>query len=230
MRADSPGGDALASDIVAEALEDVQREDKPVIVTQGAVAASGGYWISMYGDKIVAAPQTITGSIGVIGGWFYNAGLKEKLGMTTDLVQVGQHADLGFGMTLPLLGAGVPDRNLTEGERALVENMIRTGYKEFVTKVAAGRKMKYEDVDKIGQGRVWPGVDGKQNGLVDELGGLETALLLAKQSAGIARDQPVTMVEAPQPEAFNTNIFTPKLDRRAGLLGAWLSRDSDCSG
>jgi len=102
-----PGRDALASDLVAEALKKCS-EKKPVIVSQGAVAGSGGYWISMYGDKIVAAPQTITGSIGVIGGWIYNAGLKEKLGMTTDLVKAGQHADIGFGMTLPLLGPACP--------------------------------------------------------------------------------------------------------------------------
>jgi protease-4 len=226
LRVDSPGGDALASDMVAEALKKA-KDKKPVIVTQGAVAASGGYWLSMYGDKIVAAPQTITGSIGVIGGWFYNAGLKEKLGMTTDRVQVGDHADLGFGMILPLLGAGVPDRNLTEWERGKIENLIRTGYKEFTTKVAAGRGMKPEDVDKIGQGRVWPGVDGKANGLVDELGGLETAILLAKQSAGIPADQPITLVEAPKPEAFNTSIFSPRLIGFRALLAAWLARDSD---
>jgi protease-4 len=229
LRVDSPGGDALASDIVAEALKKA-KDKKPVIVTQGAVAASGGYWLSMYGDKIVAAPQTITGSIGVIGGWFYNAGLKEKLGMTTDRVQVGNHADLGFGMIMPLLGAGVPDRNLTEWERSLAEGLIRTGYKEFLTKVAAGRGMKYEDVDRIGQGRVWPGVDGKANGLVDELGGLETAILLAKQSAGIPADQPVTLVEAPKPDPFNTSIFSPKLIGLRALLAAWLSRDSDSAG
>jgi len=218
LRADSPGGDGLASDIVAEALKKCS-EKKPVIISQGAVAASGGYWISMYGDKIVAAPQTITGSIGVIGGWFYNAGLKEKMGMTTDLVKAGQHADIGFGMVLPLIGAGVPDRNLTEEERGLIERMIRTAYKQFVAKVAAGRKMKYEDVDRIGQGRVWPGVDGKQNGLVDELGGLETALVLAKQSAGIARDAAVKIVELPQPDLLNTSMFTPKLIGFAGRLG-----------
>jgi protease-4 len=118
FRVDSPGGDAMASDLVAEALKKAKGK-KPVIVTQGAVAASGGYWLSMYGDKIVAAPHTITGSIGVIGGWFYNAGLKEKLGMTTDRVQAGDHADIGFGMVLPFLGLGVPDRNLTEWERGM---------------------------------------------------------------------------------------------------------------
>jgi protease-4 len=219
FRADSPGGDAMASDIVAEALKKCSKQ-KPVIVSQGAVAGSGGYWISMYGDKIVAAPQTITGSIGVIGGWLYNVGLKEKLGMTTDLVKAGQHADVGFGMTMPLIGLGVPDRNLDHQEFALMEHSIKAFYKDFVTKVAAGRKMTFEEVDKIGQGRVWPGVDGKQNGLVDELGGMETALILAKEKAGIARDAEVTLVELPQPELLNFGMFTPKLISLAARVGA----------
>ncbi|HVP56624.1 MAG TPA: signal peptide peptidase SppA [bacterium] len=210
FRADSPGGDGTASDIVAEALKKCSKK-KPVIVSQGAVAGSGGYWISMYGDKIVAAPQTITGSIGVIGGWLYNFGLKEKLGLSTDLVKDGNHADLGFGATLPFIGATVPDRNLSDQERTVMEHAIRDFYKDFVTKVAAGRHMKYEDVDKIGQGRVWPGVDGKQNGLIDELGGFETALELAKQQAGIARDAQVKLVQLPRPQLFNASMFTPKL-------------------
>jgi protease-4 len=210
LRVDSPGGDGTASDIIAEALKKCS-EKKPVIVSQGAVAASGGYWLSMYGDAIVAAPQTITGSIGAVGGWLYNAGLKEKLGMTTDYVKVGDHADLGFGMRLPFIGAGVPDRNLNDQERTLVENLIKSFYKDFVTRVASGRKMKYEDVDKIGQGRAWAGVDGKANGLIDVLGGLETAIMLAKEKAGIARDKEVKIVELPRPELFNFNVFMPSL-------------------
>ena len=139
--------------------------------------------------------------------------------MTTDLVKIGRHADLGFGMRLPLLGAGAPDRNLTEEERGMAENLIRTAYKDFVGKVAAGRNMKPEDIDKIGQGRVWPGVDGKANGLVDELGGLETALLMAKDAAGIARDADVDLVELPAPDLFDAGIFAPKLIGFASRLG-----------
>ncbi|MFZ1946537.1 MAG: signal peptide peptidase SppA [bacterium] len=230
FRVDSPGGDALASDIVAAALKKCM-DKKPVIVSQGFVAASGGYWISMYSDKIVAAPQTITGSIGVIGGWLYNAGLKERLGMTTDHVQTGNHADLAFGMTMPLIGAQVPDRNLSTDERGMVENLIKTSYKEFVAKVAAGRGMEAEAVDKIGQGRVWPGVDGLENGLVDALGGLDVAIALAKQEAGIGRDEAVALVELPEPEAFNFGMFTPKLigfaklgylGQAKQLAGSWL--------
>ena len=167
FRVDSPGGSGMASDLVSEAIKKCA-EEKPVIVSQGAVAASGGYWISMYADKIVASPATITGSIGVIGGWFYDQGLKGKLGMSTDFVKVGKHADLGFGATLPLLGIGIPDRNLTEDEFARMKYQITDFYRQFVEKVAEGRKMEYDEVDEIGQGRIWLGTDGKETGLVDK--------------------------------------------------------------
>src|SRR4030043_39124 len=101
----------------------------------------------MYADTIVAAPNTITGSIGVIGGGFYDKGLKEKLGMTTDLVKAGEHADVGAGFSLPLLGIGLPDRNLTAQERVKIERAIRAFYDDFVKKVAVGRKMEYSAVD-----------------------------------------------------------------------------------
>jgi protease-4 len=107
---------------VAEALR-LCGKKKPVIVSQGMVAGSGGYWLSMYGDTIVAAPNTITGSIGVIGLWLYNKELKEKLGISTDHVQDGAHADMDFGFSFPLLGT-LPDRNLTEAERARMTDLI----------------------------------------------------------------------------------------------------------
>jgi protease-4 len=209
FRVDSPGGDALASDIVAEAMKRC-RERKPLIVSQGYVAGSGGYWISMYADTIVASPTTITGSIGVIGGWFYNEGLKEKLGMSTDLVKAGDHADLGYGITLPLVGQ-LPDRNLTSDERAKFEHNIEHYYDVFVDKVAAGRHMDAEDVYKIAQGRIWSGSDGLRIGLVDVLGGMETAIMIAKEKAGIPPDEDVDIVQLPEPELFNPAMFTPKL-------------------
>ena len=129
LRVDSPGGEVLASDLVADAVRRL-KEEKPVIVSQGAVAASGGYWISMYADSIVAAPVTLTGSIGVIYGWFYNRGLKEKLGLATDHVRAGARADLPFGMELPLLGT-LPDRNLRDDERAIVSAAMRATYDRF---------------------------------------------------------------------------------------------------
>jgi protease-4 len=210
LRIDSPGGDAMATDYISEAMKKVKGK-KPVIVSQGFVAASGGYWLSMYADTIVAAPGTITGSIGVIGGWMYNKGLKESLGMSTDLVKVGTHADLGFGMRLPLIGLQVPDRNLTPDERTVAETAIKTMYKDFVGKVSLGRKKTYDEVDAIGQGRVWSGLDGKQNGLVDVLGGLETAINIAKERANISKDQEVTIVEIPKKRLFDFNVFMPRL-------------------
>jgi len=210
LRVDSPGGDGMASDYVAEALRKAKK-NKPVIVSQGAVAASGGYWLSMYADTIVAAPNTITGSIGVIGGWFYNKDLKEKLGMTTDLVKAGAHADLGFGFTLPLLGVGLPDRNLNENERAKAELAIKAFYKEFVGKVATGRRTTADKIEPIAEGRVWSGIDGKTNGLVDQLGGLEVTIQIAKQKAGIAPGDEVEIVEMPRPGLIDLSNFIPNL-------------------
>lgn len=209
FRVDSPGGAIVPSDIVAEALKKCTKE-KPVIVSQGWVAGSGGYWISMYGDTIVAAPNTITGSIGVIGGWIYNKGLKEKLGMTTDFVKKGKHADLGFGVSLPFVGY-LPDRNLSEEERAIMEDEIKTYYKMFVEKVASGRNKKYEEIDSIAQGRVWTGLEGKRIGLVDELGGLWTAIMIAREKVGIPDDREVKIVELPKKGLFSPEMFQPKL-------------------
>jgi protease-4 len=208
LRVDSPGGDAMASDYIAEALRKAQGK-KPVIVSQGSVAASGGYWLSMYADTIVANPGTITGSIGVIGGWMYNKDLKEKLGMSTDHVKAGDHADLGFGFTLPLLGIGLPDRNLTTEERGKAERWIRKTYDEFVKKVADGRKMTLAEIDSIGQGRVWSGMDGKRLGLVDVLGGMETAVNIARDRAGIADNEEATVIELPRPGLIDFSRLLP---------------------
>jgi protease-4 len=209
LRVDSPGGDGMASDYIAEALKKAKGK-KPVIISQGSVAASGGYWLSMYGDTIVAAPTTITGSIGVIGGWVYNKGLKEKLGMSTDYVKAGEHADLGFGFTLPFIGLGLPDRDLTEPERAKMEYSIKTMYKEFIDKVAGGRNRSPDQIEAIAQGRVWSGYDGLKNGLVDVLGGLETAIDIAKEKAGISPAQEVTILELPKKGLIDFSQFVPR--------------------
>lgn len=209
LRVDSPGGDVLSSDLVAAEIKKTG-DKKPVIVSQGRVAASGGYWISMYADAIVAAPNTLTGSIGVIGGWLYNQGLKEKMGLSTDHVQVGRHADLNFGITVPLLGLALPDRNLHEDEKKRMEHTIRALYADFVTKVAAGRDIPLEEVETLAQGRIWSGRAAVANGLVDELGGLARAVQLAKEKAGIPH-QSVQLVERPQRALFNTNLFKPAL-------------------
>ena len=210
LRVDSPGGDALASDYIAEALRKAKGR-KPIIVSQGSVAGSGGYWLSMYADTIVAAPNTVTGSIGVIGGWFYDKGLKSSLGISTDLVKAGAHADLGFGFSLPLIGTVLPDRNLTEPERAQMEEIIRSMYKEFVEKVASGRGTTAEKIEPVAQGRVWSGTDGRTNGLVDILGGLDVAIRVAKERAEIPEAEQIEIVEAPAAGWFNVEAFLPRV-------------------
>ena len=214
FRADSPGGDILPSDIVAVELKKTS-EEKPVIVSQGWVAGSGGYYISIYGDKIVASPWTITGSIGVIGGWPYNDGLGEKIGLTYDNTQAGKHADVGGGINIPLLGT-MPDRNLTTEERALVEKLIIGFYEDFVQKCADGRSMTYEEIEPLAQGHVYTGTKGKEIGLVDELGGLEKAIEMALEAAKIAKDSRWEIVEMPDKGLFDASMFAPKL---LGLQG-----------
>ena len=209
LRVDSPGGDALASDIIAEALKKAKGK-KPVIISQGSVAASGGYWLSMYGDTILAAPNTITGSIGVIGGWAYNNGLKEKIGVSTDYVKKGEHAEIGFGMTLPFIGLTLPDRDLTAFEQKKIDNTILTTYKDFVAKVAGGRNKSSAYIDSIGQGRVWSGFDGKNNGLVDILGGMPEAIEIAVNKAGLLGEE-YEVKEYPPAPLFNFSFFLPKI-------------------
>ncbi|KPL18756.1 MAG: hypothetical protein AMJ92_06320 [candidate division Zixibacteria bacterium SM23_81] len=210
FRVDSPGGLGLPADIVAEALRKCAQA-KPVVVSQGNVAASAGYQISMYADTIVAAPNTVTGSIGVAGGWVWNKGFGSKLGLTSDHVKVGDHADVGFGIRIPFLGIPLPDRNLTVEERGIIEDHIRASYKTFVAQVAQGRKLTEAQVDSVAQGRAWSGIDGHQKGLVDLIGGLETSLLLAKEAAGIPPGREVEIVELPRKGLFKLDMFKPQM-------------------
>lgn len=207
LRVDSPGGDGLASDLIAQELKKAKGK-KPIIVSQGVVAASGGYWLSMYADTIVAAPNTITGSIGVIGMWIYSKELKDKLGLSTDYVKVGRFADLPFGATLPLIGVTIPDRDLTEVELNKAETSIKNMYRDFVSKVAEGRNKSFEEIDKIAEGRVWSGADGVKNGLVDVLGGLDMAINIAVEKAGLT-NQPFKVIEMPERPLINLNRFIP---------------------
>ena len=210
LRVDSPGGDILPSALVADAVLKC-RESKPVIVSQGYLAASGGYMISLPGDAIVTAPNTITGSIGVIVGWAYNTGLKEKLGLSTSRVQVGRHADLPFGMTLPLLGLRLPDRTLTEDESARMEHTIRSLYEDFVANVASSRHIAPDSVEVVAQGRVWSGQRAVELGLADRIGGLEVAIALAKEKIGLSADETVELMERPRPKLFSSALFRPRL-------------------
>jgi protease-4 len=165
LRVNSPGGDALASDVVWREVS-LCREKKPFVVSMGDVAASGGYYISCAADTIVAQPSTITGSIGVFGIMFnLQKMFSEKLGVTFDGYKTSPFADLG-SMTRPL----------TEQEKQIIGQWVDNVYVTFTGKVAAGRSMDIAQVDSIAQGRVWSGIDAKNAGLVDVLGGLSTAV------------------------------------------------------
>jgi protease-4 len=174
LRVNSPGGDALASDIIWREL-DLCQAAKPVIVSMGDVAASGGYWISCASERIIADPTTLTGSIGVFGvvpdfGKF----MENKLGITYDRTSTNQNS--GFPSVT---------RSLTGYEREVLQRKVENVYDLFLLRVAGNRDMTTEAVDKIGEGRVWSGVDAKRLGLVDELGGLNAAIDLAAEIAGI---------------------------------------------
>lgn len=210
LRADSPGGEILPSDLVAREVRAASKK-KPVLVSQGQVAASGGYWISMDADTIVASPLTITGSIGVIGGWVWNKGLGEKIGFDYDGVKHGEHADALNGITLPLVGQSIPDRPLTADERDRVEQLIRSSYKTFVAKVAAGRGMDEAGVDAIGQGHVYSGTRGRDIGLVDEIGGLWTTIGLAKRAARIPAARGVELTTGPGSRLVDWSGLRPRL-------------------
>lgn len=202
MRADSPGGDPLASDLVAEELRKTA-EEKPVIVSMGRVAASGGYWISMYADTIVAAPNTVTGSIGVISGWLWDDGMSRHLRLHTDHVQRGESADLSFGPTLPLIGLSLPNRPLSERERGDLITRMNDLYDQFIDNVAEGRDAEFDQIKDVAAGRVWTGSDAKERMLVDEIGSLYTAIEIAKEKAGIRPGDKFEIVEGPEPQPFS---------------------------
>ena len=174
LRVNSPGGSALASDVMWREIV-LAKQEKPVVVSMGDVAASGGYYIACAADSIFAQPNTITGSIGVFGVLF-NAKkmINNKLGITIDTVKTNQFADLG-----------TPLRPLTEMERDIIQNGVNEIYTDFITKVAEGRGMEVADVDSIGQGRVWSGEDALENGLVDKLGGIDDAIACAARMAEV---------------------------------------------
>jgi protease-4 len=172
LRVNSPGGSALASELMWRELA-LLKAKKPVVVSMGNLAASGGYYIACHASKIYANPTTITGSIGVFGLLFNAKGLlNDKLGVTTDTVNLHNNGDFPTG-----------SRPLRDREKQVLENMVTRIYGEFTQRVADGRKMKIEQVDSIGQGRVWSGEQAKKLGLVDELGGLKDAVKAAAKLA-----------------------------------------------
>ncbi|HMI30255.1 MAG TPA: S49 family peptidase [Candidatus Limnocylindrales bacterium] len=202
VRADSPGGDPLASDLVAREMKAYRDVGKPLYVSQGRVAGSGGYWISMNAARITASPFTITGSIGVIGGWAWNEGIGKKLGLASDHVQMGKSADLIGGLSLPLIGLTIPERNLTDHERVMVKRGIFVLYDDFTQRVAEGRAIPVERVREIAQGHVYAGRDALQLKLVDEIASLDRTIEEAKAAAGIRKGRRVRIEEYPRRKLF----------------------------
>jgi len=202
LRADSPGGDPLPSDLVAEGTKKLKEAKKPVVVSQGSVAASGGYWISMDGSRILTTPLTITGSIGVIAGWLWDNGVSEKTGFTADGIQRGSHADLFSGIRFPIIDERLPRRNLNDQEKERMKTLLLATYSDFVGKVATGRNLPESRVREIGEGRVWMGQDAIDRGLADATGTLEDAIQQAKRLAGIAPEDEVRITEYPKAPRF----------------------------
>ena len=196
LRINSPGGSAYGSEQLWYAISQLKKE-KPVIVSMGEYAASGGYYMSCNADTIVAEPTTLTGSIGIFGMYPNVKGLTDKIGLDFNVVKTNEYAD--FGAT---------GRPMNEGEKALMQKMVNQGYDLFLTRCAEGRGIAREELDKIAQGRVWTGSTAKELGLVDELGGLDRALEIACRKAGI---DAYTVVSYPAKQTFlemlmNTNL------------------------
>ena len=196
MRVDSPGGDIVASDLVADEVERTAQV-KPMIVSMAGIASSGGYWISMYADRIFALPTTLTGSIGVSNGYFFDDGLSERLRLHTDSVERGDSADLLRGPTLPLIGLTLPGRSLTDSERAQYIELTERWYERFLEKSAEARGFDTPEVERIAAGRVWAGEAARDRGLVDEIGSLHAAVMQARRDAGIRDEARVEIVEGP---------------------------------
>ncbi len=188
LRVNSPGGAVFDSEVIWREVK-LAAEEKTVVVSFGDVAASGGYYISCAADKIVAQPNTITGSIGIFGT-IPNFGelLNDKLGITTDVVKTNQNSDL-LTLTRPMTGY----------EKELMQNYIVKGYDTFLSHVAEGRHMTKEAVDSIGQGRVWSGENAMEIGLIDEFGGLQDAINLAAEIAGVEDYRTVSLPELADP-------------------------------
>ena len=197
LRIDSPGGSALASDVIWREVV-LTRQQKPVIVSMSDVAASGGYYIAMPANAIVAEPSTLTGSIGVVLTKFAIGGTLNKLGMNMEGVSNGKYADLYS-----------PVRPFTPQERAMMMANMQATYDTFVEKAAQGRNTTPERIDAIGQGRVWTGRQAKEIGLVDELGGLERAISIAKQRAKIPQESGVEIVTYPGKRSFYEVLRNP---------------------
>ncbi|MGH9712206.1 MAG: signal peptide peptidase SppA [Candidatus Acidiferrales bacterium] len=207
LRVDSGGGSVVASEVIRREVE-LARAAKPVVVSMSDVAASGGYWISVNANKIVADPNTITGSIGVLIGKMNISGLYSLLGLSTDYVTTSDNATLFWDQ-----------QNFSPAQRQYIERFIQKTYAEFTEGVAAGRNMPVKKVDQIGKGRVWTGTQAKEIGLVDELGGLDRAVGVAKELAHIPAGESVRIVQFPEEKSFFQMLFERERDQWAE--GRW---------
>lgn len=196
FRVDSPGGSYVASDTIWREVVRARQAGKPVIVSMGNLAGSGGYFVAMAADKIVAEPGTITASIGVLGGKMLTSGLWDKVGLSWDEVHQGENATMFTGT-----------EDYTPAEWARFQAWLDRVYLDFTSKVADGRKLSKDKVLEIAKGRIWSGQDAKNLGLVDDLGGYDTALNLAKRAAGIPADEEVRIVVYPRPKGFLESVM-----------------------
>ena len=206
LRIDSPGGSAIASDVIWREVM-LTRAVKPVVASMSDVAASGGYYIAMPAHQIVAEPATLTGSIGVVMVKFVIDGTLDKLGMNMEQVTSGRYADLYS-----------PIRPFSPDERKKIEEQMQLTYDAFVEKAASGRKTTPERIDAIAQGRVWTGQQARELGLVDELGGLQRALAIAKSRAKIDEDAEVELVIYPQRRSIYELVQAPFGAESGGML------------
>ena len=213
LRVDSPGGSALASDLM---WREITRIEKPVVASMSDVAASGGYYISMGCDKIFAEPGTLTGSIGVISIKLPLGGLMERVGITTETVSVGKNGNFDS-----------PLRPWTDVEKASLRKLSEEVYHQFVAKAAQGRKMEFAALEKLAGGRVYTGRQAQAAGLVDELGTLDDAIASAKELAGMARDDDAELMILPKAKGLLESIFDPLegRDTKFGLasMNPWLA-------
>jgi protease-4 len=216
LRVDSPGGAVTGSETIWREVHRMREKGKPVVASMGGVAASGGYYIAMAADTIVANPGTVTGSIGVVTGKLVARELKDRLGVGSDSVRTNVNAD-AWSVNAPF----------TDDQRAMVEAEADLFYEDFVRRVAEARGMSVDDVDAVARGRIWTGADALERGLVDELGGLRTAVRRAKVLVGLDADTKITL--ATFPGASVRDYLRPKAssqpaaslsDVAAGLLGS----------
>ena len=212
LRVNSPGGSALASDLIWNQIEQIE---KPIVCSMGDIAASGGYYIAMGCDKIFAEPATLTGSIGVVGGKIAVGELMEEIGLNTDVISYGKNSGM-FGTS----------EKFSDSERRIMRAMMEETYEQFTSKAAAGREMELDDLKKLAGGRVWSGRQAKDNGLIDELGTLRDALFAAAELADLEIDDEPELIVLPEAKSFleqlieGESVSAPNVQAYRALLPA----------